>query len=53
MGVWEEITIEKYTQKKRNELIAHTLRHEGLLGLILEGMGSMEKTIEEVQYYST
>jgi len=35
-------------RKRRNELIGHILRHDGLLGLILERI-LMEKIIEKDQ----
>lgn len=42
--VFERKLIWKNIQKRQNELIGHILRHEGLLGLILEGMIDRKKS---------
>ena len=52
--VSEKKSIWKSIQKRRNELIGHILRHDGLLGLILEGLvdGKNHRGRPRLQYIS-
>lgn len=53
-GVSEKKSIWKNIQKRRNELIGHILRHDGLLGLILEEIidGKNHRGRPRLQYIS-